>query len=145
MNTNTASADTDTRAMVVTAAGQLAERVRDGEVYQAFQQQVSTLQSDSEALGVLQDFQYEQQQLAAAQQYGMASEEQIRELQEKEASMMAHPVLAGFFAAQQALIDELSEVNAAISARLGYDFAKLAQPATGCGSGCGSHGEGGCC
>lgn len=135
MNTNTAKAETNTGAAAETAAEKLAEQVKAGERYQVFQQCVAALQADSEALGILQDFQHEQQQLAVAQQYGEASEAEMQQMQDKESKMMANPVLKAFFAAQQALIDELAEVNASISAKLGFDFAKLAKPASGCGCG----------
>ncbi|MFW5801432.1 MAG: YlbF family regulator [Spirochaeta sp.] len=116
----------------VDAADALAKQLTAGPTYTAFQAQVDALRADQEALAVLQDFQNEQHTFQQAQHYGGDSRELLEQLQEKERRVTEHPVLSAFFAAQQALIDELAEVNASITANLGYDFAALAKPAGGC-------------
>lgn len=117
------------------SAEKLAETIKAGSSYADFQQQIDVLRSDEAALTILQEFQNEQQALRHAQQYGDVSQDAIRNLQEKEQEMQNNEILAAFFAAQQRFVDQLAEINASLSAHLGFDFSSMAKPAGGCGCG----------
>ena len=120
------SADTETAAEerpdVVEMGRQLGEEIAELPEYQSFESARQAVQADDEAQQKIQEFEEVRQQFMLARQTGQAGEEDLQGVQEAQEELHALPVMEAFLEAQEELVDELEEVNRAISEPLAIDF-----------------------
>lgn len=117
---------------VFDAARTLAGQIGTSEAYLRFESALHAFQKNEEARDLL--VRYRRAERSA--QLGFSLDSRQVGIQDEVSSLweqvQKNPILKEYFEAQESLIKELQELNAYISARLGFDFAALAKPAGGC-------------
>lgn len=130
---NTLDTKTQTETYpAVQAAKRFAATLGRSSEFQRYEEAQLQLRQNSEAQGLLDEFQQEQQNYQMMQSWGGANEEDHQRLVKKQEAVLADPVLKGYFQAQEDLVKLLKEVNVFISEPIGIDFAKATKPAGGC-------------
>ena len=117
---------------LIAAAQQFAEGVAQTPEYHEFQTAVDAYHKDEEALELLQKFQTAQEQAQKFEPWGGGSTGDEEDLETLQAKVLAQPVLARYFRAQETLLQALQETNIYMADKLGFDFAGLTKPAGGC-------------
>lgn len=127
MSEQTTSVDRITEAAKRFAAG-LAQTPE----YEEYQAAASAYREDDEARGLLEKFQAAQQRAQRFGPWGRVGTGNEEDLEALQAEVVAHPVLARYFASQETLVQALQETNRYMAEKLGFDFAELTKPAGGC-------------
>ncbi len=87
---------------------------------------------DEEAKSILRDYNQTAQEYQTKAQYGGASEQEYKIVQEKNNAMLKNETLKNYFESQEALINLCKEVNQYVSEKLNFNFASLAKPKSSC-------------
>lgn len=99
------------------------------EVFLAYQQSQATMNSDSEARGLL-DLLSTLQTALRYKQNANVTQTDVEELRAIQTQVQANPAIMAYAQSQQDAVNFLREVNQEISQTLGVDFATLAKQNT---------------
>ncbi|MHB1686425.1 MAG: YlbF family regulator [Ignavibacteriaceae bacterium] len=87
---------------------------------------------DEEAKSILRDYNITLSEYQKKAQYGGASDQEYKIVQEKNNAMLNNETLKNYFDSQEALINLCKEVNEYVSEKLNFNFASLAKPKSSC-------------
>lgn len=108
----------------------LAETLLSAEPIMLYHRAKARLDSDHEALDLLERFSATQRDLRLRQGNGSASQADMDRLQTLQRAVQSNRVIMDYAETQQAAIAYLPVVNQEISQLIGVDFASLAGPAS---------------
>ena len=90
-------------------------------------------QGDPELSILRKRFGEQSKEVQSKQNTGTLTQEEIGAIRALQNSINSHPLTVQYLQARKAIIGQLQECNAAVSAELGFDFASAAAPQSCCG------------
>lgn len=114
---------------VLSLAHELGGAISDLPEYKQFLETQQAVKESKEAQEMITEFEQVREEFMLARQSGNATQEQLQNLQAKQAELNDIPVMAEHLEAQNRLEARLAELNDAISQSLAIDFG---QKAGGC-------------
>ncbi|HKJ80715.1 MAG TPA: YlbF family regulator [Ignavibacteriaceae bacterium] len=112
--------------------GSLGKSFLDSQENKRFISAREKFREDDEAKSILRDYNQTAQEYQTKAQYGGASKEEYKIVEEKNSAMLKNETLKNYFESQEALINLCKEVNEYISGKLNFNFASLAKPKSSC-------------
>ena len=112
------------------ATNTLIQNLLASETFLTYQQSQATMNSDSEARGLLDLLSTLQTALRHKQSNNSVTQTDIEELRAIQTQVQANPVIMAYAQSQQDAVNFLREINQEISQTLGVDFAALAKKNT---------------
>jgi cell fate (sporulation/competence/biofilm development) regulator YlbF (YheA/YmcA/DUF963 family) len=103
-------------------ARELGEAIASSPTYARYEAAEAAVEDDEEAQELVSEFERERQSFMLARQNGSATQEDLQELEAKQAELHSLPVMEEFLEAKSELQNRLEAVNGAISAPLDVDF-----------------------
>jgi cell fate (sporulation/competence/biofilm development) regulator YlbF (YheA/YmcA/DUF963 family) len=120
VDSDSAAAGTDTKAEEL--ARQLGEAIQDLPEYQAYEETKAAVESNEEVQDRISEFEEIRQEFMLARQTGDATQEDVDRVQDAQAHLHEHPVMADYLEAQDALEAKFEALNDVISEPLEVDF-----------------------
>ncbi len=122
---------TGSRTGTLEAAGDFARAIGASLPFQAYEKALGDIREDMEARALLAEYQQAQQSRRLLQSWSGNSghNEQFHELEKK---VFEDPKLHAYFDKQEKLVSLMQDLNKSLREELGFDFARLARPASGC-------------
>jgi cell fate (sporulation/competence/biofilm development) regulator YlbF (YheA/YmcA/DUF963 family) len=114
------------------ACSSLGKVIIDSQENKSFINAREKFRQDEEAKLILRDYNQTAQEYQSKAQYGGASEEEYKKVEEKNKLMLKNATLKNYFDSQEALINLCKEVNEYVSDKLNFNFASLAKPKSSC-------------
>ncbi|MFC3476191.1 YlbF family regulator [Halobacterium litoreum] len=103
-------------------ARQLGEAITETPEYRAYEETKEAVETNEEVQSRISDFEDLRQDFMLARQTGDATQEDVQEVQEAQAHLHDHPVMAEYLDAQDALEAKFEALNELISEPLSVDF-----------------------
>lgn len=100
--------------------------------YQAFEQAQNRLNTDEEACKMLNALEAAEQRARLSSSWGGLPKRENQKLELLREETYKQPTILAFIEAQNELIEELRELNQYMTENLGFDFADMTKPQTGC-------------
>ncbi len=122
----------DLRPEVKTTAQALGHALKSTAPLDEYTKATARLEADGEATGLLDELQRVQAEVRLRQSDGGVSAADLERLRHLQSTVQTHPTIAAFIDAQLQAQASLRQVNAAISERLGVDFATLGRVSNCC-------------
>ena len=113
-------------ASVEELSRRLGEAIADLPEYRAFEEAKRAVEADEKAQEKIREFEGFREEFMLARQTGEATQEDLRELQQRQEELHDIPAMSQFLQAQNELELCLQEVNEEISAPLAVDFGEKA-------------------
>jgi len=123
------SIESEVETSVKELSRQLGEAITELPEYEAFSEAKEAVEDDEEVQEEIREFEQFREEFMLARQTGEATQEDLRELQERQQELHSLPKMSDFVTAQNELELRLQEINEEISAPLAIDFG---QKAGGC-------------
>jgi cell fate (sporulation/competence/biofilm development) regulator YlbF (YheA/YmcA/DUF963 family) len=101
---------------------ELGEAIADSPTYEQFEEAKEAVENDPDAQERIQEVERLRDEFVAARETGEATQEHVERLERAQRELHGVPVMEEFLAAQEALQEQLEEVNRAISEPLAVDF-----------------------
>jgi cell fate (sporulation/competence/biofilm development) regulator YlbF (YheA/YmcA/DUF963 family) len=120
VDSDSAGANTGTKADEL--ARQLGEAIQETPEYQAYEETKAAVESNEEVQDRINEFEEIRQEFMLARQTGDATQEDVDRVEEAQAHLHEHPVMADYLDAQDALEAKFEALNDAISEPLAVDF-----------------------
>jgi cell fate (sporulation/competence/biofilm development) regulator YlbF (YheA/YmcA/DUF963 family) len=114
------------------ACRSLGKAILDSEENKRFIEARERFRQDEEAKSILRDYNTALNEYQKKAQWGSASNEEYKIVEEKNSSLYKNKILNDYFSSQQALIDLCKEINEYASEKLKFNFASLAKPQSSC-------------
>ena len=108
----------------------LLQNLLASEAFLTYQQSQATMNSDSEARGLLDLLSTLQTALRHKQSNNSVTQTDVEELRAIQTQVQANPIIMAYAQSQQDAVNFLREINQEISQTLGVDFAALAKKNT---------------
>ena len=105
---------------------QLGEAITELPEYRSFESAKSAVEASAEAQEMIDEFERVRQDFMLARQTGMASEADLRVLQETQEELHSLSVMEAYLEAQSELASRLDEINDRISEPLDVNFGEQA-------------------
>lgn len=110
----------------------LGKAIIDSEKNKKFIEAREKFRQDEEAKSILRDYNTTLTEYQKKAQWGGASDEEYKIVEEKNSALYKNETLNNYFNSQKALIDLCKEVNEYVSEKLNFNFAALAKPQSSC-------------
>jgi len=123
------SIESEVETSVEEFSRQLGEAITGLPEYEAFIEAKEAVEDDEKVQEEIREFEQFREEFMLARQTGEATQEDLRELQERQQELHSLPKMSDFVTAQNELELRLQEINEEISAPLAIDFG---QKAGGC-------------
>lgn len=120
VDSDSVAASTGTKADDL--ARQLGEAIQETPEYQTYEETKAAVESNEAVQERIGEFEEIRQEFMLARQTGDATQEDVDRVQEAQAHLHEHPVMADYLDAQDALEAKFEALNDAISEPLAVDF-----------------------
>ena len=124
--------ETETSRALRDAAQRLAKSMAGSECYKEFERAQEAFHANSGAQRIFEEFLAADRKARLAGSWGGLSEVERKRVEALRTTMSGNETLRRSFQAQESCIILFKEVNELMKAQLGFDFADMARPATGC-------------
>lgn len=128
MNEETIQIAQQVKENLFEACRNLGKALIDSEENKKFIEAREKFRQDEEAKSILRDYNTALSEYQKKTQWGGASDEEYKIVEEKNSALYKNIILNNYFNSQQALIDLCKEVNEYASEKLNFNFAALAKP-----------------
>jgi cell fate (sporulation/competence/biofilm development) regulator YlbF (YheA/YmcA/DUF963 family) len=117
-----AETEAEADARVDELAADLGDAVADLPAYRRFESAREAVQTDADLQERIEAFEQRRQEFVLARQSGEATQKDVREIEQAQRELHAHPEMAEFLEAKEALQERLEALNETISEPLAVDF-----------------------
>ena len=132
MNEETIQIAQQVKENLLEACRGLGKAIIDSEENKKFIEAREKFRQDEEAKSILRDYNTTLTEYQKKAQWGGASDEEYKIVEEKNSALYKNETLNNYFNSQKALIDLCKEVNEYVSEKLNFNFAALAKPQSSC-------------
>ncbi len=121
-----------TRTEALEAARGFARLIAESIQFQEYERADAERRMDAGARNLLTQYQEAQQTLRMLQSWSDGSSDHGAQFKELEGRVLQNPKLRRYFDSQERLVSLIQRLNRGLGEELGFDFARLAKPASGC-------------